>query len=167
MQTTTFLNQSNHLDPETTLYTVFFCINTAVFNGRHGDACGMLKGFWAPFGFEGAPRLIIVLAKHRSDANHWVVHRFSLPDGALATYDSYPERTLPDGRYGSLRPNMRHNSIKAKYQLSGRAKRMLYKTPLLVFLFRGLFDGVLFTVCLLDRTLGAAEVVCLPAFETM
>lgn len=25
-------------------------------------------------------------------------YRFSLPDGALTTYDSYPERTLPDGR---------------------------------------------------------------------
>ncbi|KIJ67740.1 hypothetical protein HYDPIDRAFT_107225 [Hydnomerulius pinastri MD-312] len=73
-------------------------ISTAVFNGRHGDACGMLRELWAPFGFEGAPRLIVVLAKHRSDANHWVVHRFSLPDGALTTYDSYPERTLPDGR---------------------------------------------------------------------
>ncbi|KAG0693304.1 hypothetical protein DFH29DRAFT_964675 [Suillus ampliporus] len=73
-------------------------ISTAVFNGRHGDACGMLRDLWAPFGFDGAPRLIVVLAKHRSDANHWVVHRFSLPDGALTTYDSYPERTLPDGR---------------------------------------------------------------------
>ncbi|KAG9316340.1 hypothetical protein JVU11DRAFT_2371 [Chiua virens] len=73
-------------------------ISTAVFNGRHGDACGMLRELWAPFGFEGAPRLIVVLAKHRSDANHWVVHRFSLPDGTLTTYDSYPERTLPDGR---------------------------------------------------------------------
>lgn len=73
-------------------------ISTAVFNGRHGDACGMLRDLWAPFGFEGAPRLIVVLAKHRSDAGHWVVHRFSLPDGALTTYDSYPERTLPDGR---------------------------------------------------------------------
>lgn len=90
-------------------------ISTAVFNGRHGDACGMLRELWAPFGFDGAPRLIVVLAKHRSDANHWVVHRqvmccfvvclsqplpcrFSLPDGALTTYDSYPERTLPDGR---------------------------------------------------------------------
>ncbi|KAG1752914.1 hypothetical protein EDB19DRAFT_1670525 [Suillus lakei] len=61
-------------------------------------ACGMLRDLWAPFGFEGAPRLIVVLAKHRSDAGHWVVHRFSLPDGALTTYDSYPERTLPDGR---------------------------------------------------------------------
>ncbi|KAG1816141.1 uncharacterized protein BJ212DRAFT_1481217 [Suillus subaureus] len=73
-------------------------ISTAVFNGRHGDACGMLRDLWSPFGFEGAPRLIVVLAKHRSDAGHWVVHRFSLPDGALTTYDSYPERTLPDGR---------------------------------------------------------------------
>jgi hypothetical protein len=51
-------------------------ISTAVFNGRHGDACGMLRELWAPFGFEGAPRLIVVLAKHRSDANHWVVHRY-------------------------------------------------------------------------------------------
>lgn len=50
-------------------------ISTAVFNGRHGDACGMLRDLWAPFGFEGAPRLIVVLAKHRSDAGHWVVHR--------------------------------------------------------------------------------------------
>ncbi|KAL0956603.1 hypothetical protein HGRIS_002740 [Hohenbuehelia grisea] len=73
-------------------------ISTAVFNGRHGDACGMLRDLWSPFGLPGMPRLLIVLAKHRSDANHWVVHRFSLPDGGLTTYDSYPERTLPDGR---------------------------------------------------------------------
>jgi hypothetical protein len=50
-------------------------INNAVFNGRHGEACGMLKDLWTPFGLEGMPRLIIVLAKHRSEANHWVVHR--------------------------------------------------------------------------------------------
>jgi hypothetical protein len=50
-------------------------INNAVFNGRHGDACGMLKDMWAPFGLEGIPRLLIVLAKHRGDENHWVVHR--------------------------------------------------------------------------------------------
>ncbi|KAF7428115.1 hypothetical protein PC9H_007334 [Pleurotus ostreatus] len=73
-------------------------ISTAVFNGRHGDACGMLRDLWTPFGLEGMPRLLVVLAKHRSDENHWVVHRFSLPDGGLTTYDSYPERTLPDGR---------------------------------------------------------------------
>lgn len=73
-------------------------ISNAVFNGRHGDACGMLRDLWSPFGIPGMPRLLVVLAKHRSDANHWVVHRFSLPDGALTTYDSYPERTLPDGR---------------------------------------------------------------------
>ncbi|KAJ7262193.1 hypothetical protein B0H12DRAFT_319434 [Mycena haematopus] len=73
-------------------------ISNAVFNGRHGDACGMLRDLWSPFGLEGMPRLLIVLAKHRSDSNHWVVHRFSLPEGALTTYDSYPERTLPDGR---------------------------------------------------------------------
>jgi hypothetical protein len=73
-------------------------ISNAVFNGRHGDASGMLRELWHPFGLEGMPRLLVVLAKHRSDANHWVVHRFSLPDGTLTTYDSYPERCLPDGR---------------------------------------------------------------------
>jgi len=50
-------------------------ISNAVFNGRHGDACGMLRDLWAPFGLEGMPRLLVVLAKHRSDPNHWVVHR--------------------------------------------------------------------------------------------
>jgi len=50
-------------------------ISNAVFNGRHGDACGMLKDLWAPFGLEGMPRLLVVLAKHRSDPQHWVVHR--------------------------------------------------------------------------------------------
>ncbi|KAH9931129.1 uncharacterized protein BXZ73DRAFT_90206 [Epithele typhae] len=73
-------------------------ISTAVYNGRHGDACGMLRELWAPFGLEGIPRLLIVLAKHRNDDSHWVVHRFSLPDGTLTTYDTYPERCLPDGR---------------------------------------------------------------------
>jgi hypothetical protein len=50
-------------------------ISNAVFNGRHGDASGMLRELWHPFGLEGMPRLLIVLAKHRSDENHWVVHR--------------------------------------------------------------------------------------------
>jgi hypothetical protein len=50
-------------------------ISTAVFNGRHGDACMMLRDLWAPFGLDGIPRLLIVLAKHRADSNHWVVHR--------------------------------------------------------------------------------------------
>ena len=51
-------------------------ISTAVFNGRHGDACMMLRDLWAPFGLDGIPRLLIVLAKHRADENHWVVHRY-------------------------------------------------------------------------------------------
>lgn len=51
-------------------------ISTAVFNGRHGDACMMLRDLWAPFGLDGIPRLLIVLAKHRTDENHWVVHRY-------------------------------------------------------------------------------------------
>jgi len=50
-------------------------ISNAVFNGQHGDACGMLRDLWIPFGLKGTPRLLIVLAKHLSDENHWVVHR--------------------------------------------------------------------------------------------
>jgi hypothetical protein len=50
-------------------------ISTAVFNGRHGEASGMLRDLWGPFGLEGMPRLLVVLAKHRSEDNHWVVHR--------------------------------------------------------------------------------------------
>lgn len=50
-------------------------INVAVFHGRHGDARTMLRDLWAPFGFEGMPRLLIVLARHRRDSNHYVVHR--------------------------------------------------------------------------------------------
>ncbi|KAL5523853.1 hypothetical protein ACEPAG_8026 [Sanghuangporus baumii] len=73
-------------------------INNAVFHGRHGDACGMLRDLWTPFGLEGMPRIILVLCKHRSDPNHWVAHKFSLPDGTLTTYDTYPEKSLPDGR---------------------------------------------------------------------
>jgi hypothetical protein len=50
-------------------------ISTAVYNGRHGDACQMLKDLWTPFGLDGMPRLIIVLARHRRDEHHWVTHR--------------------------------------------------------------------------------------------
>jgi hypothetical protein len=108
-------------------------ISNAVFNGRHGDASGMLRELWHPFGLDGMPRLLIVLAKHRSDENHWVVHRsvsvfvrsitqdtdqtrrnapsFSLPEGTLTTYDSYPERCLPDGRVSA--------SSESEHQTSG------------------------------------------------
>jgi hypothetical protein len=53
-------------------------VSNAVYNGRHGDACAMLRDLWNPFGFDGIPRLLIVLAKHRTDENHWVVHRWVL-----------------------------------------------------------------------------------------
>ncbi|KAG9018698.1 hypothetical protein FRB90_010466 [Tulasnella sp. 427] len=73
-------------------------INSAVYNGRHADATVMLKDLWAPYGFDEMPRLILVLARHRRDNNHWVVHRFSIPEGTLCTYDTYPEKALADGR---------------------------------------------------------------------
>ena len=53
-------------------------INNAVFHGRHGDACGMLRDLWTPFGLEGMPRIIVVLCKHRSDPGHWVAHKYVL-----------------------------------------------------------------------------------------
>ena len=93
-------------------------ISTAVFDGRHGDGCRMLRDLWAPFGLDDIPRLLIVLARHRADENHWVVHRcafgscssvgfrsdfcpvsrLSLPNGELTTYDTHPDKCLPDGR---------------------------------------------------------------------
>ena len=51
-------------------------INSAVYNGRHGDACGMLRDMWTPFGLDGMPRLLLVLCRHRREENHWVAHRY-------------------------------------------------------------------------------------------
>ncbi|KAF5376295.1 hypothetical protein D9615_008539 [Tricholomella constricta] len=73
-------------------------ISNAVYNGQHGNACGMLRDLWSPFGLPGMPRLLVVLSKHRSEVDHWVVHRYSLPEGTLMTYDSYSGRTIMDGR---------------------------------------------------------------------
>lgn len=51
-------------------------INSAVYNGRHADATLLLKNLWTPYGLDESPRLILVLARHRRDNNHWVVHRY-------------------------------------------------------------------------------------------
>lgn len=75
-------------------------ISTAVYNGRHGDACGMLRDLWAPFGLDGIPRLLIVLAKHRSDENHWVVHRCVSPPTLASSHYSYG--TPPADHYFSF-----------------------------------------------------------------
>lgn len=50
-------------------------ISTAVFNRRHEDAHSLLRCLWFPFGLDGIPRQLIVLARHGADENHWVVHR--------------------------------------------------------------------------------------------
>ncbi|KAH0589652.1 hypothetical protein H2248_005382 [Termitomyces sp. 'cryptogamus'] len=73
-------------------------ISNAVYNGQHGNACGMLREMWTTFGLPGMPRLLVVLARHRSENDHWVVHRYSLPEGTLMTYDSYTGRSIMDGR---------------------------------------------------------------------
>ena len=69
-------------------------ISSAVFYGRHGDACAMLRDLWAPFGLEGMPRLLVVLAKHRSDPNHWLVHRLRIP---AILFDHYANLILNIG----------------------------------------------------------------------
>ncbi|KAG8823452.1 hypothetical protein FRC18_010727 [Serendipita sp. 400] len=73
-------------------------INNAAYNGRHEEVSVMLRELWAPFGFKGHPKLILALTKHRREENHWVVHRFSLADASIVTYDTYLEKALPDGR---------------------------------------------------------------------
>ncbi|KAG8826733.1 hypothetical protein FRC17_008128 [Serendipita sp. 399] len=73
-------------------------INNAAYNGRHEEVSVMLRELWAPFGFKGHPKLILALAKHRREENHWVVHRFSLAEASIVTYDTSLERALPDGR---------------------------------------------------------------------
>ncbi|ELU45073.1 hypothetical protein AG1IA_00893 [Rhizoctonia solani AG-1 IA] len=71
-------------------------ISTAVYNGRHGDACQMLKDLWTPFGLEGMPRLIIVLARHRRDEHHWVTHRQVAPLGWwFAIRSAWPHASYP------------------------------------------------------------------------
>jgi hypothetical protein len=50
-------------------------VNAAVFAGRHGEVASLLRELWGPFGLEGMPRLIIVLSKHRTENDHWTVHR--------------------------------------------------------------------------------------------
>ncbi|CAG7854225.1 SubName: Full=Uncharacterized protein {ECO:0000313/EMBL:CCA67536.1} [Serendipita indica DSM 11827] len=73
-------------------------INNAAYNGRHEEVSVMLRELWTPFGFRGHPKLILALTRHRREDNHWVVHRFSLPDASIITYDTYLEKSLPDGR---------------------------------------------------------------------
>ncbi|KAF5346970.1 hypothetical protein D9758_010125 [Tetrapyrgos nigripes] len=66
-------------------------INTSISEGEYRDAGRMLRELWDTSGLQGAPRLLVVLAKQFTDEHHWVVHNFSLPDGALTTYHFYPD----------------------------------------------------------------------------
>ncbi|KAF5366197.1 hypothetical protein D9758_005782 [Tetrapyrgos nigripes] len=75
-------------------------IGALVSKGEHGDASRELERFWGFSGLQGAPCLLAVLDKHDRQAEcHWVVHRFSLPDGALTTYRFHTElQACPDCR---------------------------------------------------------------------
>ncbi|KAF8750646.1 hypothetical protein RHS01_09147 [Rhizoctonia solani] len=90
-------------------------ISTAVYNGRHGRRVSDVEDFVDAVWVGGHARLIIVLARHRGMSiigsltgkllcffltfckNRiglvWI--GFSLPDGQLSTYDTYPEKSLP------------------------------------------------------------------------
>ncbi|KAJ9105144.1 hypothetical protein QFC19_003602 [Naganishia cerealis] len=51
------------------------------------------------FSFEEPPRVIVALAKHRNDPDHWSAHRFDLMTGRLVTMTfSHEEKSLIDGR---------------------------------------------------------------------
>ncbi|KAF5340454.1 hypothetical protein D9758_013578 [Tetrapyrgos nigripes] len=82
-------------------------IGSFISEGEHRAASRGLREFWDVSGLQDAPRLLAVLAEHsRPDGScHWVVHRFSLPDGALTTYHFYPELpACPDCRPASWWP---------------------------------------------------------------
>ncbi|KAF5346968.1 hypothetical protein D9758_010121 [Tetrapyrgos nigripes] len=78
-------------------------IHDLVSKGKHGDASRELRMFWDNWGLQDAPRLLMVLAEHvHPNKSHWVVHRFSLPDGALTTYHFHSElHACPDCRPAS------------------------------------------------------------------
>ncbi|KAF5346979.1 hypothetical protein D9758_010104 [Tetrapyrgos nigripes] len=84
-------------------------ISALVSKGKHGDASRELRKFWYGWGLQGAPRLLALSAKHgRPDESHWVVHRFSLPDGTLTTYHFHSElHACPDCRPASWWPAIR------------------------------------------------------------
>ncbi|KAF5346981.1 hypothetical protein D9758_010102 [Tetrapyrgos nigripes] len=84
-------------------------ISALVSKGEHEDASRQLRMFWDNWGLQDAPRLLTVSAKHgRPDESHWVVHRFSLPDGALTTYHFHSElHACPDCRPVSWWPAIR------------------------------------------------------------
>ncbi|KAH8081113.1 hypothetical protein HD553DRAFT_85796 [Filobasidium floriforme] len=74
-------------------------VNRAVHSKRFADARQILEELWYPFGFKEPPRVIVALAKHRNDANHWSAHRFDLTSGKLVTFSySTEEKSLVDGR---------------------------------------------------------------------
>ncbi|KAF5342807.1 hypothetical protein D9758_013366 [Tetrapyrgos nigripes] len=65
-------------------------LSTLISRGDHAEASRLLRE--SHDSLQAAPRLLAVLAKHgHADDCHWVVHRFSLPDGALTTYHFHAE----------------------------------------------------------------------------
>ncbi|KAF5344582.1 hypothetical protein D9758_013887 [Tetrapyrgos nigripes] len=77
--------------------------------GGHEDAIRGLRRVWDSWSLQDAPRLLAMLSNHHhQDESHWVVHRFSLPDGGLTTYHFHPElHDCPDCRPTSWWPAIR------------------------------------------------------------
>ena len=94
-------------------------ISTAVFNGRHRDGCMMLRNLWGTFGLDGIPRLLIVLAKHREDENHWVAHRCACRSCTSAAFGTLTSARCLDSPFpmdGSRRMTPTLTSV---YQTAG------------------------------------------------
>ncbi|KAF5364763.1 hypothetical protein D9758_009347 [Tetrapyrgos nigripes] len=75
-------------------------IGAHISEGEHEDASRQLRGYWDFLGLQYAPHFLAVLNKHNcQDECHWVVHRFSLLDGALTTYHFHTDlHACPDCR---------------------------------------------------------------------
>ncbi|KAF5346978.1 hypothetical protein D9758_010107 [Tetrapyrgos nigripes] len=85
-------------------------ISNSISSGEYRRAGRILRESWDIFGLQGAPRLLVVFAKHISEyRDRWVVHKFSLPDGGLTAYHFSPKlRTLRAGRPAELWWNVFH-----------------------------------------------------------
>lgn len=106
-------------------------LNRAVHAKRYGDAQQILEELWWPFGFKHPPRVIVALAKHRNDSDHWAALRFDLPSGRLVTLSfSSTEKSLIDGRpfmwWHSIRSAWPEHNIPHPDNLAMKTQRTIF-----------------------------------------
>ncbi|ORX39184.1 hypothetical protein BD324DRAFT_618757 [Kockovaella imperatae] len=79
--------------------TIANAINQAVHSKNFKAAQQMMEDLWYPFSFKEPPRIIIALARHRSEPDSWTAHRFDLSTGSLRSYSvTHEDKQLKDGR---------------------------------------------------------------------